>query len=457
MLELTTPSPHRCDGLSRRGFLKIGTLGLGGLTLADALRARACGSGTRGASTPERSVILIWLDGGPPQHETYDPKPDAPEQFRGPLKAIATALPGVQVSELLPNHARLLNKVSIIRSLHHDHGDHFAAAHWMLTGYHGSSARSLPAQYPSAGSIVAKLKGPRKPGMPAYVGLPNTHSVGLVPGYHGAAYLGVGYNPFIADGDPNSEGYQVPNLALPSGVDALRLEGRRSLRGAFDHACRAADASGMMAGLDRFEQEAFSLILGKRAREAFDLKHEDPRLRDRYSRHQWGQSALLARRLVERGVRFVTLTFSGWDFHSSLERGMKHVLPILDATVGTLIEDLEVRGLLDSTIVVVMGEFGRTPRMNKTGVPGSDPVPGRDHWGKVMSVLVAGGGIARGRVVGSSNSRGEVPKDRPLQPQDLAVTLYQQLGIDPQTTFLNHAGQPIKIGSNGEVIAELAR
>jgi uncharacterized protein (DUF1501 family) len=455
MFELLSESPRGSNEISRRGFLKIGTLGLGGLTLADAMRARAESSAVAAASAPERSVILIWLDGGPPQHETYDPKPDAPEQFRGPLKAIATAVPGVLVSELLPNHARLLDKVSIIRSLHHDNGDHFAAAHWMLTGYLGSNAVNLPPQYPSAGSIIAKLKGPRMPGMPAYVGLPNTHSVGLVPGYHGAAYLGVGFNPFVADGDPNSEGYQVANLALPAGVDAVRLERRCSLRGAFDHACRAADASGMMAGLDQFEQEAFSLILGRRTREAFDLKKEDPRLRDRYSRHQWGQSALLARRLVERGVRFVTLTFSGWDFHSSLERGMHNVLPILDATVGALIEDLEGRGLLDSTIVVVMGEFGRTPRMNTKGVPGSDPVPGRDHWGKVMSVLVAGGGIARGRIVGSSNWRGEIPNDRPLRPQDLLVTLYHQLGIDPETPFKNRAGQPIMIGSNGEPIVEL--
>jgi hypothetical protein len=455
MFELTNPSPRRCDGLSRRGFLKIGTLGLGGLTLADALRARVCASASRAASAPERSVILIWLDGGPPQHETYDPKPDAPAEFRGPLKAIASALPGVQVCELLPIHARLLDKVSIIRSMHHDNGDHFAAAHWMLTGHLGSTARNLPPQNPSAGSIVARLRGPRKPGMPAYVGLPHTHSVGIAPGYHGAAYLGVGYNPFVADGDPNSDGYHVPNLSLPAGVDAHRLEGRRSLRGAFDHACRMADVSGMMEGLDRFEQEAFSLILGNGAREAFDLKKEDPRLRDRYSRHQWGQSALLARRLVERGVRFVTLTFGGWDFHSSLEGGMKRVLPILDATVGTLIEDLEGRGLLDSTIVIVMGEFGRTPRMNKTGVPGADPVPGRDHWGKVMSVLVAGGGMACGRIVGSSNSRGEIPKDRPLRPQDLVVTLYNQLGVDPETVFMNRAGQPIKIGSNGQLIPEL--
>ena len=197
------------------------------------------------------------------------------------------------------------------------------------------------------------------------------------------------------------------------------------------------------------------MVLGQSARRAFDLSKEDPRLRDRYSRHQWGQSALLARRLVEAGVRFVTLTFGGWDYHSSLEKGMKRVLPIVDATVCTLIEDFDDRGLLDSTIVMVMGEFGRTPRMNKKGVPGSDPVPGRDHWGNVMSVLVAGGGFARGRVVGSSNSRGERPRSRPMRPQDLMTTLYHQLGIDPETTFTNKAGQPIKIGSNGEIVRDL--
>jgi hypothetical protein len=398
---------------------------------------------------------LIWLDGGPPQHETYDPKPEAPAEFRGPLHAISTTLPGVQVSELLPNHARLLDKVTIIRSLHHDNTDHYAAAHWMLTGYLGSNARSMAPQYPSAGSIVARLGGARKPGMPAYVGLPHTHSVGIAPGYHGGAYLGSTYNPFNADGDPSSEGYHVPNLSLPSGVDSRRMHNRRGLLGALDCARRACDASVGAGAFDRFEQEAFDLVLGQAARQAFDLRREDPRLRDRYSRHQWGQSALLARRLVEAGVRFVTLTFGGWDFHSSLEAGMKRVLPILDATVTSLIEDLEARGLLDSTMVIVMGEFGRTPRMNKRGVPGSDPVPGRDHWGNVMSVLVAGGGFARGRIVGSSNSRGERPQSRPMNPQDLLVTLYHQLGINSDTTFANRAGQPIKIGSSGQVVKEL--
>ena len=280
--------------------------------------------------------------------------------------------------------------------------------------------------------------------------------MGIAPGYHGSAYLGSAYNPFNADGDPNSESYRVPNLTLPQGVDSRRIDGRRGLLGALRPSTAGLRRfAALAAGFDHFEQEAFSMVLGQRAHDAFDLTKEDPRLRDRYSRHQWGQSALLARRLVEAGVRYVTLTFGGWDFHSSLDAGMHRVLPILDATVGSLIEDLESRGLLDSTVVIVMGEFGRTPRMNKKGVPGSDPVPGRDHWGNVMSILVAGGGFARGQIVGASNSRGERPKNRPVSPQDLMVTLYHQLGIDPETTFANHLGQPIKIGSNGQVISEL--
>jgi uncharacterized protein (DUF1501 family) len=454
MFELIRSS-LRGDDFSRRGFLKVGCLGATGLTLGSLLRAKACAGTAEGQRAAAQAVIMIWLDGGPPQHETYDPKPEAPAEFRGPLGAISTAVPGVQVSELLPEHARLMDKMSLIRSMYHDNGDHFAAAHWMLTGYLGSNSTNLPAQYPSAGSIIARLQGARRPGIPAYVGLPNTHSVGLVPGYHGAAYLGVGFNPFSADGDPNSDSYQVPNLALPAGVDGLRAEGRRGLLGAFDGARRDVDASGLMAGLDQFDRQAFSIVLGQEARRAFDLNGEDPRLRDRYGRHQWCQSALLARRLVEAGVRFVTLTFSGWDFHSSLESGMKRVLPLIDSAIGTLIEDLEDRGLLDSTIVLVMGEFGRTPRLNTTGVPGADPVPGRDHWGNVMSVLAAGGGLARGRVVGASNAKGEIPKDRPVRPQDLLVTVYRQLGIDPGVSFTNWAGRPINIGSDGEVIREL--
>jgi hypothetical protein len=456
MLNLTGGASLRGGGLvSRRTLLRAGALGLAGLGLPDLLRARAAAKATGRPGPPEKSVILIWLDGGPPQHETYDPKPDAPVEFRGPLKPMATCLPGVQVSELLPGHARLMDKMTILRSMHHGTGDHFSGAHRMLTGYPGASGADLPARHPSAGSIIAKLKGPKAAGMPPYVGLPNTHSVGLVPGYHGACYLGVAYNPFSADGDPNSDAYQVPNLGLPAGMTPDRFGDRNGLLHAFDHARRDADASGLMDGLDRFTQDAYAMVTSPAARAAFDIRKESPRLRDRYGRHQWGQSALMARRLVEAGVRFVTVTYSGWDWHSSLESGMKRVLPVLDAAVSSLVEDLHQRGLLESTAVMVMGEFGRTPRMNTTGVPGSDPVPGRDHWGDVMSVLVAGGGFAAGRVVGASNARGEVPRECPVTPPDLLVTLYHLLGIDPETSFPDRAGRPTTIGGTGKVVPEL--
>jgi hypothetical protein len=442
-------APFRCsDGQTRRSFLKAGFLGLAGLSLPDILRAKALAE-SRGLAPPDDlSVILVWLEGGPPHHETYDPKPAAPSEFRGPLGAINTAVPGIQVSELMPYHARMMDKMSIIRSLYHNNGDHVAAQHWMLTGFLGSSAADMAPQYPSAGSVIAKLKGAKKPGIPAYVSLLRHYfSGGAYIGFHGAAYLGVAYNPFAADGDTNRDNYNVPNLALPTGIDRGRLDGRRGLLQSFDTARRDADASGLMDGLDRFGQEAFNMVTSPAASTAFDLKKEPPRLRDRYGRHPWGQSALLARRLVEAGVRFVTLEFGGWDLHAEIEKGVRNSVPILDAAVGSLVDDLDQRGMLEKTIVIVMGEFGRTPRMN--------PTAGRDHWGECMSVLVAGGGMASGRVIGASGARGEYPQERPLTPQDLIVTLYHRLGIDPEIAFTNRSGRPIPIGSNGQVIDEL--
>ena len=452
MLNLPGRPFRSCDGITRRGLLQAGFLGLAGMGLGDLMRARAS-AGPQSPARDDLSVILVWLDGGPPQHETYDPKPEAPGEFRGPLKAIDTAVPGVQVSELLPEHARLMDKMSIIRSLHHDNGDHYAAAHWMLTGYLGSNALNMNPMYPSAGSLIAKLQGPKRPGMPAYVGLPNTHSVGIKPGYHGSAYLGRSYNPFMADGDPNSAGYRVSELTLPGGLDAARLDDRRGLLDAIDAARSSSESR--MDDIDRFSRDAFAMLTGPEARRAFDLSKEDPRLRDRYGRHQWGQSALMARRLVEAGVRFVTLTFGGWDFHSSLDKGMHSVLPVLDRAVGTLVDDLDQRGQLESTIVIVMGEFGRTPRINK-GLPGIDPIPGRDHWGQVMSVLLAGGGLRPGVVVGSSNARGEIPRERPVTPKDLLATIYARLGVDPEAAFPDRVNRPIAVVPiGGEPIREL--
>ena len=444
-----------CDGVPRRSFLRAGFLGLAGLGLGDLLRAKAlAGTQARARTGTDLSVILVWLDGGPPQHETYDPKPNAPSEFRGPLSAIDTAVPGVQVSELLPQHARMMDKMSILRSMRHDNNDHFAAAHWMLTGYLGSTAVNMAPMYPSAASVIAKLKGAKRAGMPAYVGLPNLHSVGLKPGYHGGAYLGGAFSPFMADGDPNNPNYRgVPELHLPRGLDAARLDNRQALLCAMDSARHAVESE--MDAVDKFSHEAFAMLTSPEARRAFDLSKEDPRLRDRYGRHQWGQSALLARRLVEAGVRFVTLTFGGWDFHANLDGGMHSVLPVLDRAVGTLVADLDQRGQLDSTIVIVMGEFGRTPRINK-GLPGIDPKPGRDHWGNVMSVLLAGGGLRPGIVVGASNARGEIPRDRPLTPKDLVATLYEKLGLDLTLAFNDRVNRPINIvPAGGQPIREL--
>jgi len=453
MLSLNGASFGNCAGVSRRGLLRAGVLGFTGMNLPDLLRAEARAGETGRRAGKDASVILIWLDGGPPQHETYDPKPDAAEQVRGPIGAIQTSVPGIFLSELLPRHAALMEKFAILRSVHHGNDDHFAAAHWMLTGYLGSNAVNLPPVNQSFGSIISKTMGSRREGIPAYVGLPNTHSVGLPIGYHGAAYLGRGHDPFNADGDPNSDGYRVTSLELPAGMDATRLNDRRGLLASFDAARRAMEDSPISRDLDQFQTAAFSMLSGPEARAAFDLSQEPARLRDRYGRHTWGQSALLGRRLIEAGVRFVTLTFGGWDWHSSIEQGMKNVLPILDAAVATLIEDLNQRGMLESTIVMVMGEFGRTPVLNQ-GLP-NDPIPGRDHNGRVMSVLVAGGGFRGGQTIGASDPRGAVVADRPITPQDLIVTLYNRFGIDPGMAFPDRTGRPITIGSNGQVVTEL--
>lgn len=432
-----------CDGLSRRSFLQAGVLGAAGLALPDVLRLKAQAE----ASSRETAVIMIWLDGGPTHMDTYDVKTQAPAEYRGPMKTTRTNVPGVEICDLMPEQAKLADKLAIVRSLHHTTGDHFAGAHWMLTGYHGSTAANLDPMYPSAGSITAKLRGPNRSGLPAYVAVPVAASVGLVPGYNSAAYLGTAYNPFQTGGDPNAPNFSVRNLTLPGGMTLAQLEDRRQLLSTFDTIRRDLDRSGALDSLDKFQREAYEMISTPAARAAFDISKEDPRLRDKYGRHNWGQSCLLARRLVEAGVTFVTVHMGGWDDHSAIEAAMKNKLPITDRAIAGLVGDLCDRGLYDRVAICVCGEFGRTPRVNRDA--------GRDHWGQSGFCVLGGGGLKTGLVVGSTTEKGEYPKDRPVSPEDMLATLYHVLGIDTKTVFVDKSGRPHPVLSKGEPIAEL--
>ena len=444
-----------CKGVSRRSALKVGFLGLLGLTSADLLRLRAEGVAKRNG----KSVILLWLDGGPSHFETYDPKPEAPREYRGPWGAIETNVSGIRISEQLPQHAKHADKMVFLRSLHHSNGDHFAAAHWMLTGRFGATTAAKDAKYPSVGSIVAKAHGANAPGMPAYVGLPSAQSVYLYPGYQGASYLGGAFNPFDVH---TAQKYLAANHAGPIekpqcldvlAGDAVRTQSRVGLLSQLDHFRRDVDGRGVMDAMDRYQQEAVQLITGERARSAFDIEKEDPKTRDAYGRGPWGHYTLLARRLVESGVSFVTVDMPHWDDHSGIEKGHGYKLPVLDQAVGALMQDLADRRLLDDVLVLVMGEFGRTPKIN-TGQPGI-PIPGRDHWGDVFSVMMAGGGLRTGQVIGASNARGEMPTERPLTPGDVLATVYHVLGIDPQQSFPDATGRPIPMLDGGQAIREI--
>jgi hypothetical protein len=457
MLQIQQGTASRnCQGISRRTALKAGFLGLLGLSLSDLLRLRAEG----GAESKDNAVILLWLDGGPSQLETYDPKPEAPAEYRGPYGAIRTNVPGIILSETLPQHAKHADKMVFLRSLHHDNGDHFAAAHWMLTGRFGSTAANLPQKYPSVGSYVAKVRGPNRPGLPPYVGLPAAQSIYLFPGYQGSAYLGPAYNPFDVDRETKYlSAKSNVHIGSPKWLknfnreSAGQVESRRDLLASFDQARRDLDASGTMDALDRYQQQAMDMILSGKTRVAFDLDKEDPKLADRYGSSPWGRYTLMARRLVEAGVTFVTVDMPHWDDHSNIKEGHGYKLGPLDRAVGALLEDLQDRGLLERTLVVVMGEFGRTPRLNQ-GQPGI-AIPGRDHWGNAISAMLAGGGLKGGQVIGKTNAKAEHPVERALKPADLLATVYHVLGIDPRLQFKDHTGRPVAILDEGEPIKEV--
>ena len=450
-------TPNYCDGLSRRNFVQLGVAGMASVGLADVWRARA-ESNRLGTPAKDTSVILIWLDGGPGHMDLYDMKPEAPAEYRGFWRPIPTNVPGFEITELFPLQAKVADKFSIVRSLYHNTGDHFAGAHWMLTSRGGASGADTPGRYPFIGSIAAKLLGARQQGMPAHVAVPYASSVGLRPGYFGGNYLGIEHNPFETDGDPNADGFQVQNLNPPGGMTIDRLGDRRGLLRVFDERRRFLDSSGAVESLDRFQGQAYDLVAGSAACKAFDISSEDPRLREQYGRHSWGQSTLLARRLVEAGSTFVSVHYGGWDHHWDLKAGMENVLPIVDRAVSALFSDLANRGLSEKVLVMLCGEFSRTPRLNdggNGGPAGSMGTPGRDHWGNSMFCLMGGGGVKGGQIVGSTNKLGESPKDRPLTPADIHATIYHVLGIDPSVSFLNHAGRPVPAIDHGEVIREL--
>lgn len=435
---------------TRRNFLQAGMLGVGGLTLPQLFRAQAASP----AKTADTRVILFWLSGGPGHMETWDPKPDAVRDYRGPFGAINTNVPGIQFGELCPSQARIMDKLAVVRTVNHGSGDHTKANHWMLTAYPGPSfdAQDLAQRKPSLGSLVSKLRGASQAGMPPYVAVPHLRG-GTDNFYHYAAYLGGSANPFVVDSDPNLPGFKVKNMALSEGLTQARVEDRRGLLERFDQVRRSD--SRKVADLDQHYQRAFELITSPRVASAFNISAEPDRIRDEYGRHTFGQSALMARRLVESGVTFVTVNCVPWDHHGTGGRhktdvGAKLFIPPLDRAIAALIEDLSQRGLYEKTLVVAMGEFGRTPRMNAEG--------GRDHWGNTFSILMGCGGMKMGQAIGKSNPRGEYPIDRPVSPSDVAATIFKHLGIDGrEASVRDQQGRPTYVLEEGHAIRELFR
>lgn len=456
MLRINLGEARRyCDGVSRRSFLQIGAAGMASASLSQILQAKAM-AGTE--VKKDTRVILIWLDGGPGHMDMYDMKPDAPAEYRGIWSPIKTNVSGMEITELYPLQAKCADKFSIIRSLYHNTGDHFTGAHYLLTGRGGASGADNTGKQPFIGSIATRITGPRVAGMPPQVAVPYAMSIGLRPGYFGANYLGVQNNPFETEGDPSSPNFKVQNLDLPSQVTVERLGDRQILSKQLDHIAKQLEASSTSRAISQFESQAYELVVGPQARQAFDLTKEKETVRDRYGRDSWGQSVLLARRLTEAGTTWVTCHFGGWDHHWDLQKGYENYLPKVDRCVSALLEDLAQRGTLEKTLVLLMGEFSRTPRMNdggNGGAPMSMGTPGRDHWGNAMFCLIAGGGVKGGQIIGSTNRLGEAPKDRPVTCADLHHTIFHALGVDPSHSFLNNQGRPMTALEPGNVIQEL--
>lgn len=422
--------------LSRRNLLTVGAVGGLGLTLTDFFRlksARADQAESRNLNAPAQSVIFIFLPGGIAQQESFDPKPYAPLEYRGSLSAIPTNLTGVHFSQLFPETAKIADRLTIIRSMTHGEAAHERGTHNMFTGYRPNPAL----QYPSMGAVISHEFGPRN-NLPPYVMIPNQPNE-----FAGTGYLSSSFAGFSLGSDPAQNGFKVRDLSLPSGVDDQRFQKRRSMLEVVNQHFREKEKHDSLEAVDTFYQRAYSLISSQAAREAFDIEQEDGALRDQYGRNTAGARMLLARRLVEAGVRFVTLTYGGWDHHDNIESAMRGQVPPFDQAFATLIRDLEQRGLLESTLVCVTTEFGRTPKINATA--------GRDHWPRVFSTVMAGGGIKAGSVYGSSNATASEPEDDPLTVPDWATTVYKCLGIAAEKELMAPGGRPIEIVDGGQV------
>lgn len=442
----------RCDGVTRRDFVRVGGLTALGLGLADFLRLRNSVTANELAPRKARSCILIWLDGGPSHLETFDLKPDAPSEVRGPFQPISTAVAGTQICELLPRTAQMLDRIAIIRSMTSPLGEHNFGAQYMLSGYKPSPV----IDYPSFGSVVAQLHDERGI-LPSNIAVPSFRVGG--GRLSGQGFLPEQTRPFSVGGDPAKPDFQVRDLDLYAEINPDRLDRRRSFLNAFDRFHRGVEESTEQSdeSTDPAFEQAYRLVTSPEAKQAFDLASEPEAVRKQYGMRTIGQSCLLARRLVERGVPFVTVNNPGWDTHQGAYTRLKEgytgakvpvgLVPSLDMAFSALVQDLEQRGLLDETLIVVMGEFGRTPKLNVSG--------GRDHWPRVFSVAMAGGGVVGGQVLGSSDSVGEGPKDRPVTPADLACTIYSLLGIDPKRLLHTPDGRPIQVNRDGQLIREL--
>ncbi len=469
-MPIETSSILPCAGpLSRRGFMRVGLAGFAALSWPGLLRLRA--ENALKAPQEKTAIIMVWLPGGLSHVDSYDPKPDIGSEYRGPFQTIATKVPGTRITELMPMHAKIADKFTIVRSMNQKAGGHPAGSMQMLSGDSDERDKPKP-RLPDWMSVAHYL---RSKGAKRSNPLPNYVGVNPPVEYNGPAYLSDAYSPFAVNDDPSRPNFEVPNIGLSDAAEARRLSDRVALRKSLDTLERAFDQEGELGALDQFEAQAMTLLTNPRTRDAFDLSKEDPRTRDRFGRNRWGQQLLLARRLVESGVEIITSSLSGplcgrvnnWDDHAVNHHqfeALRFRMPNYDRAVTALIEDIYARGLDKRVLVVVTGEFGRTPKISfdrSTGAgdasaPAGTVQPGRDHWPRAFSNIWAGGGIQTGGVIGATDKRGEDVIERACGPGDFLATIYHHLGIDSSKITINDFnGRPTPIVDNGRPIPEL--